>query len=59
MMDYPRENRFLIALLRNSIISMKVYCSRRSDRAVKFLDNSPQIRHMQHLLELNLIIHSP
>ena len=59
MIDYPRENRFLIALLRNSRISMKVYCSRRSDGTVKFLNNSPQIQHMQHLLELNLIIHSP
>ena len=43
MIDYPRENRFLIALLKNSRISIKVHSSRRSDRAVKFLNNSPQI----------------
>ena len=36
MIDYPRENRFLIALLRNFRISMKVHCLRRSDRTVKF-----------------------
>ena len=36
MIDYPRENRFLISISNKNRISMKVYCLRRSDRAVKF-----------------------
>ena len=36
MIDYPRKNRFLISIFSKNRISMKVHCSRRSDRAVKF-----------------------
>ena len=36
MIDYPRENLFLISIFSKNRISMKVHCSRRSDRAIKF-----------------------